>query len=137
MDNSLNARLKLLIGKSVRISDSAAYPQDGQAKVDIHFSDGTKMQASYWRLIKNQRQLLSSFDHEQQYGLPEPINAKVDLQKALKNKTTTAATVDTTTGDLLFQFSDELSLQVFNFTGYEIWQISFPEGTVEYSNYSR
>ena len=39
------------------------------------------------------------------------------------------------TGDLLFQFADNIKLEVFNFTGYEAWEINSPDGTCEYSNY--
>jgi len=43
--------------------------------------------------------------------------------------------LDKETGDLLFQFADGIHVQVFNFTGYEVWEIHFPDGTGEYSNY--
>jgi len=31
----------------------------------------------------------------------------------------------------------DLKLQILNFTGYEIWEIRFPDGTGEYSNYAK
>jgi len=38
------------------------------------------------------------------------------------------------TGDLNFKFADNIGLQVFNFTAYEIWEFSFSDGAIEYSN---
>ncbi len=40
------------------------------------------------------------------------------------------------TGDLRFRFQDELALEVFNFTGFEIWEVTFPDGFGELSNYA-
>jgi hypothetical protein len=59
------------------------------------------------------------------------------LQEELQNKTVTDARLDKETGDLLFHFAESVKFQAFNFTCYEIWDISFPDGTVEYSNYSK
>ncbi len=40
------------------------------------------------------------------------------------------------TGDLRFTISGEFILEAFNFTGYEIWELTFSDGTGEYSNYA-
>lgn len=45
--------------------------------------------------------------------------------------------LDKETGDLLFQFSGNLKLQVFGFTGYEIWEIKISGTGGEYSNYAK
>ena len=58
-----------------------------------------------------------------------------DLRNELQDKQILKAGPDEETGDLLFEFADRLKLQVLNFTGYEVWEISFPDGTGEYSNY--
>lgn len=52
----------------------------------------------------------------------------------LQDKLVTNA-VHHTTGDLLFEFAENITLQVLNFTSYEIREIHFPNGTGEYSNY--
>jgi hypothetical protein len=57
------------------------------------------------------------------------------LQEQLQEKTVIDARLDREIGDLFFEFVDNIKLQVFNFTGYEIWEISFPDGPGEYSNY--
>jgi len=67
--------------------------------------------------------------------LPAPIDAVKRLHEILQDKLVTNAFLDYKTGDLFFEFAENISLQVLNFTGYEIWEISFPDGTGEYSNY--
>jgi hypothetical protein len=122
---------------TVQVTNNDTYPEEGMASVLMKFSDGTTLRTDYWRLIKNNRQLLSSFDHQQQYGLPEPIDAKAELQNELRDLSVSEARLDQETGDLSFQFGDHCNLQVLNFTGYEIWEITFPDGSREFSNYNR
>jgi hypothetical protein len=59
------------------------------------------------------------------------------LHRELLDKTVTEAQSDKETGDLLFQFTENIKLQIFAFTGYEVWEISFPDSTREYSNYAK
>jgi hypothetical protein len=121
----------------VSVSAPDAYPEAGMASVQLLFADGSKLRANYWRIIKDGKAGTSSFDHQQQYGLPAPIDAIKALQEELQNKTVTDARLDKETGDLLFQFTEKVKFHVFNFTSYEIWDISFPDGTVQYSNYAK
>lgn len=100
------------------------------------FEDGTRLSSVFWRLIKDGRYLVSIFDHNQKYGLPAPINAIKALKDELQNKTVLIASLNEETGDLSFELSGNLKLQVFNFAGYEIWQLTFPDGTIEYSNFA-
>jgi hypothetical protein len=55
----------------------------------------------------------------------------------LQDGTVTEAQIDKETGDLHLQFTEDIRLQVFGFSGYEVWEISFPDGTGEYSNYAK
>ena len=80
---------------------------------------------------------VSSFDHEQKYGLPTPINALSALQKVLQGKVVVNVRLDRPTGGLFFEFMGDIRVQVFNFTGYEIWEMRFADGTGEYSNYAK
>src|SRR5215471_10851055 len=91
----------------------------GTAAVVLNFSDGTVLKANYWRLIQDGRALLSSFDHQQKYGLPAPIDAKEQLSKILEGKICNDAQFDAETADVTFLFGKTTKLQVFNFTGYE------------------
>jgi hypothetical protein len=128
--------LSTLINGSVRVLRDDAYPEQGQASVIILFSDGTRLRATYWRLIVNRRASLTSFDHEQKYGLPAPIDAKEALRQTLDGRKCTDARMHPETGDLWFLFDPAIQFEVFNFTGYEIWEITFPDGRKQYSNYA-
>jgi hypothetical protein len=45
--------------------------------------------------------------------------------------------LDKETGDVLLQFTENKKLQILAFTGYEVWEISFPGGAGEHSNYGK
>ena len=110
---------------------------DGDASVILQFSNNTLLQATYWRAIQANRQYVSSFDDGQQYGLQTPIEAVSRLHQILTDKSVEMATFDGRTGDLEIEFSDDTALQVLNFTGYEVWEITFPDGSRELSNRNR
>jgi len=95
------------------------------------------LRTDYWRIIRGGKAHTNSFDHQQKYGLPAPIDAFVKIAEALDGKTLREAKWDTHTGDLVLSFEPNLELQVFNFTGYEDWEIHFSNGTGEYSPYAR
>jgi hypothetical protein len=109
----------------------------GMASVVVTFSDGTVLKANYWRLIQNGRAIFSSFDHQHKYGLPAPIDAKIQLSGILNGQICQEVLFDRRTADLTLVFGGTTELQVFNFTGYEMWEIQFPDGTGQYSNYAR
>lgn len=124
-----------LAGSSVQIWEED--PTIGNGAVRFVFSNGTALRADYWRLIKNQREAFSSFDHKQKYGLPLPIDSPDSLKKELERQTVAEARLDRETGDLIFEFSDHCKLQVLNLSAYEVWEISFPDGSGEFSNYAK
>ena len=101
------------------------------------FSEGSKLRADYWRIAQDGKAKISSFDHQQQYGLPAPLDAIKELQQELQDKMDTQAYLDGESGDLLFQFSGRIKFQVLNLTGYEVWELNFPDGTGELSNYAK
>lgn len=102
----------------------------------IEFSDGTSLAAQFWRLTKKGRPEVSIFDHRRQYGLPAPIDALSVLRDELVGGQLQAAEMDPATADLRFTFEGGLRLEVFNFTGFEIWELTFPDGTGQLSNYA-
>jgi hypothetical protein len=134
---NFDASLSNLKGTSVKVSAPEAFPEPGAATVQLLFSEGSRLRADYWRIVKGEKADVSSFEHRQQYGLPSPIDAIVHLQEELQDKFVADVRLDKRTGDLLFRFTDDLEFQVFNFTGYEVWEIHFPNGTGEYSPYAR
>ena len=108
----------------------------GTASIVTKFSDGTILKMAYWRFIQDGRAVLSCFDHLQQYGLPARIDAKEQISRLLNGKLCLNVEFDSETADLILVFGQSTKLQVFNFTGYEIWEMHFPDGTGEYSNYA-
>jgi hypothetical protein len=138
---SFEATLAQLWGIHCEAVDAVEYDEGPKDTVDavgtsLRFADGTKLQAQFWRLGKKGKPLVSIFDHRQKYGLPEPIDAIGVLKEELVGKPIVEATMNRTTGDLHFEFGGDLVLEVFNFTAYEIWQMTFADGSVEYSNYA-
>jgi hypothetical protein len=124
-----------LRGGCVVVYSGIGYSEVGMASIQLLFANGTRLDAEYWRLLIDGKPGISSFDHQQKYGLPAPIHAINTLHEALHDKLVHSALLDHNTGDLLFEFAGNISLRVFNFTSYEIWHIRFPDGTGEYSNY--
>lgn len=102
----------------------------------LEFDDGTILDAQFWRLTKNGRPGVSIFDHRRRYGLPMPMDAVGALRAELAGRRLVAAEMDRTTADLRFIFENERRLEVFNFTGFEIWELKFPDGTGQVSNYA-
>jgi hypothetical protein len=137
MPASLDKFLSDLTRVSVQVSAGNGYPEPGCASLALLFANGTKLQANYWRLIDDRKVGISSFDHQQQYGLPAPIDAIRELQELIQDKFVIDARLDGETGDLIFNFDGNIKLQIFNFTGYEVWEITFPNGAVEHSNYAK
>ena len=130
MSTDLNYPLSKLQGNSVIVSAE-------NGGVHLLFSDGTKLEAHYWRVISSGKEVVSSFDHQQKYGLPAPVDAISELRTTLQEKKVTEAHWDHETGDLHFHFTSKVKLQVFAFSGYEVWEINFPDGTGEFSNYAK
>ena len=137
MLTNLVGSLHKLEGTSVAVSAVDTYKEPGTATVQLLFNDASRLRAAYWRLIRDGKERVSSFDHEQKYGLQSQINAIHVLQNELRAKTVTLAQLDKETGDLLFQFTGNLKLQVFGFTGYEIWEIRISGAGGEYSNHAK
>ena len=129
--------LSELEGASVSVRANDQPPDPGEAPIEMSFSDGTKLRATYWRLIVNDKAGVSSFDQGHRYGMPAPVDAIDELGKTLHDKLVTDAFLDSKTGDIVVRFSEEVVLQVLNFTAFEVWQITFPNGTGEYSNYAK
>ena len=137
MLQNFDKSLSKLKNHAVSVSASNAYPEAGAASVILVFSEGSRLRADYWRVAKDGRAGRSSFDHQQQYGLPAPIDAITELRKLLQDKIVADAKLDGESCDLLFEFSESIKFRVFNFTGYEVWEIDFPDGTGEYSNFAK
>jgi len=121
---------------TVKTSSPERVPEHGIAPVELYFSDGSRLRTDYWRIILDDKAHTTSFDHRQQYGLPAPIDAFAKIAEVLDGRTLRDAKWDPRTGDLMLSFQPNVQLQVFNFTGYEDWEIHFSNGSGEYSPYA-
>lgn len=92
------------------------------------------MRTDYWRIICDGNAHVTSFDHQQKYGLPAPIDAFAQMAEVLDGRTVREAKWNARTGNVVLSFESNVEMQLFNFTGYEDWEIHFSNGTDEYSN---
>jgi hypothetical protein len=82
-----------------------------------------------WRLIHEGNIAVSSDDHEQQYGLPAPIDAAERASSLLAGLHVQRVEVRDGTADLLLYFEHDWRLEIIPFSsGYESWQVSTPSG---------
>ena len=76
-----------------------------------------------WRLIKDGRIVVTSDDHGQQFGLPQPVDAAEELS-SIVGRTVDEAAISSTTGDLTIIFSGRAQLQLLQMSsGYESWRL--------------
>jgi hypothetical protein len=136
MTKAFDQNLARLRNGEVAVTTDDVPDDHGSASIVVKFSDGTVLNCFYWRLIQDGRARLSSFDHKMKYGLRAPIDAKERVSAQLQGKTCLDVCFDSETADLTLVFDQATKLQVFNFTGFEIWTIRFPDGTAQYSNYA-
>jgi hypothetical protein len=136
MSQKLQAKLAAIGDCRIRILDEDIPPDFGASPIIVRFENGARLHATYWRLIKQDKAVISSFDDRQKYGLPAPIDARAGLRTELDDRRCATVRLDPVTGDLLLDLAQGLRLQVFNFTAYEIWEVVFADGTGEYSNYA-
>jgi|ERR1041385_3073413 hypothetical protein len=135
MSLDFETRLAAIIKGPVIIEDGWQEEGSDEASLRITFADGTKLLATFWRLIKGGKASWSSFDHRQKYSRPAPLDARDLLRNEVSGRPCTGVRLDRVTGDLVLHFSDGVALQILNFTSYEIWAVRFPDGEEEYSNY--
>ncbi len=122
-------RLSELAGLSIESIE----PEDDSCWITL--SDGARIYAGYWRLICLKEDNFSSFDHQQKYGLAAPIDAVGNLISSIGKQKILMAKTDRETGDLELAFENRAKLQIFNFTGNEAWEVEFPDGISQLSNY--
>ncbi len=81
-----------------------------------------------WRVRSAGAIVLSSLDHQQKLGLPEPVDAQLNARQKILGKLVRDISAYDGKGDLTVRFEDDFVLEVFNLsTGYEAWQISKPQ----------
>lgn len=80
---------------------------------------------SLWRLLEKGRIVVTSEDHGQQFGLPEPVDAAERVAGSTVHRTVEAAGISPSSGDLTIEFSGRAHLQLLQTSsGYESWRLS-------------
>jgi len=83
-----------------------------------------------WRLIDGGRITISGGDHQQMFGLAEPVDARRRALDGIGAAVVEQAAFGDVTGDLTIEFEEHLRLQVLtDSAGYESWALWRPDGT--------
>lgn len=102
----------------------------------IGLSSGAQIETSYWRVLPKIGMRVSNFDHQQKYGLHEAINAADKVKDLILNQKIRSIEFIARSGDIEVNFENDSILEIFNFSGYEVWEIRFDDGSSIYSNYA-
>jgi hypothetical protein len=118
-------RLPWLLGDTLR---HVAVGEFG--RWDFSFASGGGIAAECpWRLLRDGTIAVSSDDHNQQYGLPAPIDAAGEVVRQLTGRHVSQITIIDGTADLHITFGAGYQLEIVPFSrGYESWQAFSPEG---------
>lgn len=80
---------------------------------------------SCWRLLSEERIIVTSEDHNHQFGLPKPVDAAERVLSCVADDTIELVTICAFTGDLSIEFSRQVNLQLLQMScGYESWSIN-------------
>ena len=81
-----------------------------------------------WRIVIGGKIGLGNGDHEQQFGLPKPLDGKQEAKRLLVTPVAKVSLREQT-ADLILEFEGEVSLEVFNSSsGFEGWECSTTDG---------
>jgi hypothetical protein len=84
-----------------------------------------------WRLITPQGVAVADWDHEHQFGLPEPVDASKRVLSSLPSLEVQSVTLDVLTGDLRLIFAENTYLQFLQMSsGYEAWRAQTADGEI-------
>ena len=79
---------------------------------------------SSWRLISKDRIIVTSEDHDQQFGLPKPVDAAERVLSCAADSTIESVAICTSTGDLSIKLNNQVHLQLLQMScGYESWSL--------------
>jgi hypothetical protein len=66
-----------------------------------------------WRIVTATAVALTNADHNQQFGLPTPVNAEAEAARILASRRVSDIRVDPATGDLQIRFDHFLRLEMW------------------------
>jgi hypothetical protein len=102
------------------------------ASWSFRFGEGVEIRtdSSVWRIVVGGHIVLSSEDHEQQYGLSSPVDAVARCQSLIVQVRIERAEVREDTRDIVIVFESGARLDILPISsGYESWQVAAPNGT--------
>jgi hypothetical protein len=140
-DSEMMERLKKALaelhGSMVGVQALEDCNREEKASIILGFVSGERLRGAYWRVVGSGAPMrLSNFDHLQQYGLLAPIDAIQELQELLRGRLLSKASLEERTGDVVLDFDGDVSLQLLNVSGYEVWEFYFTDGDGAWSNYA-
>ena len=116
--------LSKLIGRTVETVE--AWPG---CPCVLKLSDGYVIRVEcLWRLLNDNRLVLTSEDDGQLFGRQVPVHAIAELSDAITSTRVTHVALVASTGDLLFQFGGAELQILSDSSGYEAWQLEGPGG---------
>jgi hypothetical protein len=87
-------------------------------------SDISVATESPWRLINEDRIVVTSEDHGHRFGLANPVDAASILMSAMDGRRVEAGVISECSGDLIIEFSGSAQLQLLQLSaGYESWRL--------------
>jgi len=121
--------------------DSHAKPLIGRQLLSVEkkdytwffgFGDGTSLATeSPWRLIDQNRIVVGSEDHDQQFGRPAPLDATREVLSCAGGLRVEAASIAAGSGDLSIRFCGGTYLQLLQLSvGFESWRLSTEGGEI-------
>jgi hypothetical protein len=93
----------------------------------FEFGDGTLHAEGLWRVIEEGAVVLTSRDHGQWYGLPEPVDANQQASKRLQGQRVRDVALNEASADLVIVFEAGQRLELLTETsGFESWTFTAP-----------
>lgn len=125
------ATMSLACLEGRRLAEVVA-PDEPQWDWSFRFEGGTQlMVCGLWRVVGRTRVEVTQNDHQQLFGLPEPVDARRRVFAAIADTTVTTAAFDPVTGDLRIEFGSGARIEALtDSSGYESWQLHRPDGIV-------
>lgn len=116
---------KMMLDCSELVGQSLTLVRKDGRTWSFHFNGGDLIATEEpWRLMTPQGIHVSSDDHFESFGLPDPIDAGLRVFGALSEFPIQNARRDPRTGDLLIEFPDGRTLQFLQLSsGYESWRL--------------
>jgi len=105
--------------------DNIAFDKDADCWY-FYFADKIFANSSgFWRLLIENKIELVSLDHEQQFGLPKPLDLVEELSRKLAGKHLTKIEVIKDTFDLVLSLTDGHRIEIYiSSSGYETYDFS-------------